>query len=140
MSGGQRASSRSARRQLFSGSNSSASIRQALTTRWCALVHNQHPDFSEKGGGGKEPPAQEKVKLAKYGFHFARAFSRLLADDLISELNLYRASGLKPKYQRAYFDYVKSLSADDSEIWSLTMAKEPSWIAPASSTRVGFTL
>jgi hypothetical protein len=78
---------------------------------WRALVHNQNPDFSEKGGGGKEPPAQEKVKLAKYGFRFAKTFARLLNDNLISEINLYRASGLKPKYQLAYFDYVNSLSA-----------------------------
>lgn len=80
---------------------------------WRALVHNQNPDFSEKSGGGKEPPAQEKVKLARYGFYFARAFALLLKDGRISEINLYRASGLKPKYQRAYFDYVNSLTVDE---------------------------
>jgi Zn-dependent peptidase ImmA (M78 family)/transcriptional regulator with XRE-family HTH domain len=77
---------------------------------WRALVHNENPDFSEKGGGGKEPPAQEKVKLAKYGFRFAKAFNLLLDEGRISEINLYRVSGLKPKYQRSYFDYVISLS------------------------------
>lgn len=80
-------------------------------SKWCALVHNHNPDFSEKGGGGKAP-AQEKVKLAKYGFRFAKAFKRLLDKGAISEINLYRASGLKPKYQQPYFDYVDALSTD----------------------------
>jgi Zn-dependent peptidase ImmA (M78 family) len=81
--------------------------------RWRALVHNDNPDFSEKGGGGKEPPAQEKVKLARYGFRFAKALSIALDAGRISEINLYRASGLKPKYQRPYFDYVNSISEDE---------------------------
>ena len=76
-------------------------------------MHNDNPDFSEKGGGGKEPPAQEKVKLAKYGFRFAKALSIALDEGRISEINLYRASGLKPKYQRPYFDYVNSISEDE---------------------------
>jgi hypothetical protein len=36
-----------------------------------------------------------------------------LDDGRISEINLYRASGLKPKYQRSYFDYVESLSPSE---------------------------
>lgn len=82
-------------------------------TRWRELVHNNNPDFSEKGGGGKEPPAQEKVKLARYGFNFARALSDASAAGEISEINIYRASGLKPKYQRPYFDYVHELSSGE---------------------------
>lgn len=81
--------------------------------RWKVLVHNLNPDFSEKGGGGKEPPPQEKVKLAKYGFRFARAFDKLLRQGFISEVNLYRATGLKPKYQLPYFEYAKSITASD---------------------------
>jgi Zn-dependent peptidase ImmA (M78 family)/transcriptional regulator with XRE-family HTH domain len=87
--------------------------------RWLELVHNDNPDFSEKGGGGKAPPAQEKVKLAKYGFRFAKALSSALDEGDISEINLYRASGLKPKYQRPYFDYVNSIS--DSELRNLEL-------------------
>ena len=50
--------------------------------RWKALVHNLNPDYFEKSGGplGSEPPGQEKVKLAKYGFGFARAFDKLLRE------------------------------------------------------------
>jgi Zn-dependent peptidase ImmA (M78 family) len=82
-------------------------------SKWLSLVHNDNPDYSEKGGGGKQPPAQEKVKLAKFGFAFAKAFKRFLDRGLISEINLYRASGLKPKYQKSYFDYVYSLSPNE---------------------------
>jgi Zn-dependent peptidase ImmA (M78 family) len=82
-------------------------------SKWLSLVHNDNPDYSEKGGGGKQPPEQEKVKLAKFGFAFAKEFKRFLDRGLISEIDLYRASGLKPKYQKSYFDYVNSLSANE---------------------------
>jgi Zn-dependent peptidase ImmA (M78 family) len=81
--------------------------------KWLSLVHNANPDYSEKGGGSKGPPPQEKVKLAKFGFAFAKEFKRFLDQRLISEIDLYRASGLKPKYQKAYFDYVNSLSTNE---------------------------
>ena len=82
--------------------------------KWRRIVHNMgNPDFTEKGGGGTEPPPQEKVKLAKHGFRFAQAFERLLDQGRITEINLYRATGLKPKYQRAYFEYAKSLTPGD---------------------------
>jgi Zn-dependent peptidase ImmA (M78 family) len=81
--------------------------------KWRERVHGNNPDFSEKGGGGKEPPEQAKVKLAKYGFRFAKAFKRLKEQGLIDEIDLYRASGLKPTYQDDYFDYVSSLSSNE---------------------------
>jgi Zn-dependent peptidase ImmA (M78 family) len=92
--------------------------------KWKRLVHNANPDWSEKSGGppGSEPPPQEKVKLAKYGFRFARAFDRLLSQGLITEVNLYRSTGLKPKYQRAYFDYAKSITG--SELQALELDDE----------------
>lgn len=85
--------------------------------KWKRLVHNANPDYSEKKGGPPEPPAQEKVKLAKYGFQFARVFDSLLNDGRINEVNLYRSTGLKPKYQRPYFAYAKSIS--DAELFEL---------------------
>jgi Zn-dependent peptidase ImmA (M78 family) len=90
--------------------------------RWLRLMHNENPDFKDKGGGAGGPPPQEKVKLAKYGFRFASVFAPLLSDGDVSEINLYRASGLKPKYQRQYFDYVKSLS--DTELRDLELDDE----------------
>jgi Zn-dependent peptidase ImmA (M78 family)/transcriptional regulator with XRE-family HTH domain len=81
--------------------------------KWKKLIHNANPDWSEKSFGPPGPPAQEKVKLAKYGFRFAEAFDRLLRDGRISEVNLYRATGLKPQYQQNYFDYAKSITAGE---------------------------
>ncbi|RWE81924.1 MAG: ImmA/IrrE family metallo-endopeptidase [Mesorhizobium sp.] len=81
---------------------------------WLAAVKGRggNPDYSEKGGGGNgEPPPQEKTKLARYGFHFAQVFSPLLAKGQIDPINLYRTTGLKPTYQKAYFDYAKSLTS-----------------------------
>jgi Zn-dependent peptidase ImmA (M78 family) len=90
--------------------------------KWKKLIHNANPDWSEKKGGPPGPPAQEKIKLAKYGFRFAEAFDRLLRDGHISEVNLYRATGLKPQYQQAYFDYAKSITA--SELRTLALEDE----------------
>ena len=82
--------------------------------KWLRIIHNSgNPDFSEKGGGAGGPPPQEKVKLAKYGFRFAQAFAPVLEQGLISEINLFRSSGLKPKYQRVYFDYALSLTSNE---------------------------
>jgi Zn-dependent peptidase ImmA (M78 family) len=83
--------------------------------KWKALVADANPDFGKDGGGGTKgkPVEQEKVKLAKYGFNFARAFKRILDQGTVSELNLYRATGLKPKYQQSYFDYVSSLTPNE---------------------------
>ncbi|UPT84278.1 XRE family transcriptional regulator [Bradyrhizobium barranii subsp. apii] len=91
--------------------------RSGSYDKWKRLVHNANPDYSEKKGGPPQPPAQEKVKLAKYGYQFARAFDALLSDGRISEVNLYRSTGLKPKYQRPYFAYAKSIS--DAELREL---------------------
>jgi Zn-dependent peptidase ImmA (M78 family) len=91
--------------------------------KWIRIIHNLgNPDFSEKGGSAGGPPPQEKVKLAKYGFRFAATFDNLLRRGRISEINLYRSTGLKPKYQRAYFDYAKSITA--SELQNLELEDE----------------
>jgi hypothetical protein len=51
--------------------------------KWLRFIHNRgNPDFSEKGGGGKEPPPQEKVKLAKYGFASPARLTTCSAKDL----------------------------------------------------------
>ncbi len=84
---------------------------------WKRLVSNSNPDNFRQGGGSGKPPEQEKVKLAKYGFNFAKIFGEMLNDSNIDEINLYRVSGLKPKYQKSYFDFVKTITdADLGEI------------------------
>ena len=86
-------------------------VRTGSHDRWLSAIHNiGNPDYTERGGGSGGPPPQEKVKLAKYGFHFASAFDEPLRHGRISEINLYRATGLKPKYQRQYFSFANSIS------------------------------
>jgi IrrE N-terminal-like domain len=96
-------------------------VRAGSHERWLRAIHNTgNPDYSERGGGGAGgPPPQEKVKLAKYGFHFAAAFDAPLRQGRISEINLYRATGLKPKYQRQYFEFAKSI--DNTELQNLDL-------------------
>lgn len=72
------------------------------------------PDTSDRGGGANGPPAQEKVKLAKYGFRLASVLADLSQRNEISGLDIYRMCGLKPKYQSAYFDYAKALARVDA--------------------------
>ena len=43
----------------------------------------------------------------------------MLEQGLISEINLFRSSGLKPKYQRAYFNYALSLTSDELQTLEL---------------------
>ncbi len=91
--------------------------------KWLASIHNVgNPDFAERGGGAGGPPPQEKVKLAKYGFHFAQIFEHLINHGKITDLALYRASGLKPKYLKSYFAYARSISND--ELHSLVLDDE----------------
>jgi Zn-dependent peptidase ImmA (M78 family) len=98
-------------------------VNEGSYANWLRLMHNRNPDYTkEKGGGANGPPPQEKVKLAKYGFRFAEAFGPLLEEGRVSEINLYRASGLKPKYQRQYFDYAHSLT--ESELQNLELEDE----------------
>jgi Zn-dependent peptidase ImmA (M78 family) len=83
--------------------------------RWLETVKSYgNPDFERSGGGGGNI-AQEKVKLAKYGFTFARVFGRAVEDHRLSPLDLYRMSGLKPKYQRAYFEFASVAGAEDAD-------------------------
>jgi len=87
---------------------------------WLRAIHNLgNPDYSEKGGGANGPPPQEKVKLAKYGFHFAAVFGALLRHDQISDINLFRLTGLKPKFQRTYFDYASSITNNELQFLEL---------------------
>jgi Zn-dependent peptidase ImmA (M78 family) len=73
-----------------------------------------NPDYDRGGGGGGNVP-QEKVKLAKYGFTFAKVFGTALIAEDISPLEIYRASGLKPKYQKPYFSFASSAEPTDAE-------------------------
>ena len=87
-------------------------------------MHNSgNPDWKNKRGGpGGKPPPQEKVKLAKYGFKFAKEFAELLRDKKIDQVDIFRATGLKPKYQRPYFEYAAAIG--DAALRALELEDE----------------
>jgi Zn-dependent peptidase ImmA (M78 family) len=89
---------------------------------WLRIIAGVNPDFKKEGGGASGPPPQEKVKLARYGFYFASMFGRALDEGSINDLQLYRASGLKPKYQRNYISFAASLS--DTDVSGLELGDE----------------
>jgi Zn-dependent peptidase ImmA (M78 family) len=84
--------------------------------RWLEAVRaSGNPDRIVKSGGGGGIP-QERVKLAKYGFTFARIFGGALRQQALSPIEIYRMAGLKPKYQKPYFDFAAAAEPDDAEI------------------------
>jgi hypothetical protein len=75
---------------------------------WLRAVSNYgNPDY-KKHGGGKGRPAEEKIKFAKYGFLFAETFAKALAEGALSDIELYRIAGIKPKWLSAFFSYARS--------------------------------
>ncbi len=89
-------------------------VTEGAHTRWLEAIQPVgNPDFESKGGGGNV--AQERVKPSKYGFTFARVFGAAVKRSSLSPLDLYRMSGLKPKYQRPYFDFASAAGTDDAE-------------------------
>jgi Zn-dependent peptidase ImmA (M78 family)/transcriptional regulator with XRE-family HTH domain len=82
---------------------------------WKNAVSGNNPDWGKKRSGGGGNVAQEKVKLAKYGFTFASVFGSAVRRRALSPLQLYRISGLKPKYQSSYFDFASSAESVDAD-------------------------
>lgn len=90
-------------------------LPQGYEARWLASVRDKgNPDYMSAGGGGGNTP-QERVKLSKYGFTFASVFGAAIRRGVLSPLELYRMSGLKPKYQRPYFEFAAVAGAADAE-------------------------
>ncbi|MCW2272731.1 ImmA/IrrE family metallo-endopeptidase [Rhodoblastus acidophilus] len=83
---------------------------------WLSLVRaSGNPDYITQGFGiGRRAP-EEKFKLAKYGFCFAKVFSRALSRGDVSPIEIYRACGLKPKWQRPYFELASTALPTDME-------------------------
>jgi Zn-dependent peptidase ImmA (M78 family) len=83
---------------------------------WLRAVSNfGNPDYKKQGGGAGGRPAEEKIKLAKYGFLFATTFERAIAESKISDIELYRIAGIKPKWQSTFFSYARSNDLESIE-------------------------
>jgi Zn-dependent peptidase ImmA (M78 family) len=76
--------------------------RRTATSDWDEyVVELGDPDAPKKQKGGK-PQDEWKNKLAKYGFGFARVFGAAKNSGLLDDLEFYRFSGIKPKFQASY--------------------------------------
>lgn len=71
------------------------------------------PDFI-KGGGGRRVD-EWKYKLGKYGTTFARIYSRAVESGEIDDYELFRLSGIKPKYQRDYLKNALTATLEDAQ-------------------------
>ncbi|MBU8544890.1 MULTISPECIES: ImmA/IrrE family metallo-endopeptidase [Roseomonadaceae] len=83
--------------------------------RWLTGINVSGDPDTETGGGGGGPTPQHKVKLARFGFSFAKVFGAALRDGALAPIDLYRLTGLKPKYQSAYFNFASLARYDDAE-------------------------
>lgn len=72
-----------------------------------------HPDIPKKRKGGRRVDPK-LTKLAKYGFFTARVLGESARRELLSPLEIYRISGIKPQYQNEYFEYASVVSISEA--------------------------
>lgn len=95
-------------------------VQPGLYNRWVSQYKGRiNPDFDKKAGGSPVEP--EVVKLAKYGFHFAKIISRAIESKKINYIGLYRLSGLKRDYAARYFSYADRISSSSAQVAVLEM-------------------
>lgn len=71
------------------------------------------PEAPKKGGGRRQE--EWKYKLAKYGFKFAEVFGEAKSRGAFDDYELYRLSGIKPKYQSDYIQKAAKARPGDAE-------------------------
>lgn len=87
-------------------------VPQGSMGRWLQQVSNLHPDFIvPRGGKGGD---EIKKKLATYGTRAAIVFEKALKERILDPIELYRATGLKPRWYQEYFELARSLHAIQS--------------------------
>jgi Zn-dependent peptidase ImmA (M78 family) len=82
---------------------------------WHAFISSAgNPDYKKAGGGGKNRQPEWKYKLSKYGSLFAKVYRPTVAAQIIDDLDFYRLSGIKPKYQKEYLQNAPTASLSDA--------------------------
>ncbi|MGY3495913.1 Zn-dependent peptidase ImmA (M78 family)/transcriptional regulator with XRE-family HTH domain [Bradyrhizobium sp. USDA 4502] len=82
--------------------------------QWKAYIKQVgSPDLAKRGGGRRQ--AEWKYKLGKYGTTFARVYSRAVEEGDIDDYELFRLSGIKPKYQNEYLTNALTAALDDAQ-------------------------
>lgn len=82
---------------------------------WHAFISSTgNPDYKKGGGGGKNRQPEWKYKLSKYGSLLAKVYRPTVAAQIIDDLDFYRLSGIKPKYQKEYLQNAPTASLSDA--------------------------
>jgi Zn-dependent peptidase ImmA (M78 family) len=82
---------------------------------WKQYIDRQGDPDTPKGGGGKRVE-EWKYKLSKYGFKFATVFGAAKDRSEFDELEFFRFSGIKPKYQTAYIKNGSRGRPEDADV------------------------
>lgn len=87
-------------------------VNEGSHATWLRLVSNLNPDFKSSGGGNGRPD-EYKIKYAKYGYKFASYFERAIEDKAVSDIELYRIAGIKPRWLPDFFTFARDGSVED---------------------------
>jgi Zn-dependent peptidase ImmA (M78 family) len=87
---------------------------ESAIAAWQSFIKGQpNPDFAKAGGGQRQE--EWKYKLSRYGFRFAEIYKDAKQREEIDDYELYRLSGIKPKFQSSYLTNASSASIADAE-------------------------
>lgn len=82
---------------------------------WKRYLKSQGDPDSMAAGGGRRVD-EWKYKLAKYGFKFASVFGAARERGDFDDLEFFRFSGIKPKYQDSYIKNASRGRAEDADV------------------------
>jgi Zn-dependent peptidase ImmA (M78 family) len=88
---------------------------QRAVGAWRKYVGQQGDPDAQSAGGGKRVD-EWKYKLSRYGFKFASVFGDAKKQGLFDDLELYRFSGIKPKFQDSYIANASRGRAEDADV------------------------
>ncbi|MGH6890523.1 MAG: ImmA/IrrE family metallo-endopeptidase [Rhizomicrobium sp.] len=89
--------------------------KDSAIAAWNRYIERQGDPDIPKGAGGTRVD-EWKYKLSKYGFKFASVFGTAKRRDKFDDLEFYKFSGIKPKYQAAYIENASRARAEDADV------------------------
>ena len=88
--------------------------KDSARTAWNDFIAEYgNPDFATQRSGGKRVE-EWKYKLARYGFLLPKLLGSALSAKTIDQVQIFRSTGIKPKYQRDYFAQASSARVSTS--------------------------
>ena len=86
---------------------------ESAIASWNAYLKTlESSNVKEKAGGRRVE--EWKYKLARFGFKFAEVFGEAQREGLVDNIDVFRLSGIKPKYQADYFKNASTASSMDA--------------------------